>query len=263
MESTGAKYGPAAAVTVTAEGATRLPLVGSAAWKAEQLAIGNVRIPTSRTVETPAARSARSFSLGGVLRYWRWVRVGIALAVALSGVVRALTNEPGVVTIDRPEVVTEAPVVTMLGAPSREQISGVFVELKEAHYVTLHGAAASSVEGALRATPGADELVDSMETRSVVAEDGSGSVAVTVATARRPITVEDPIERAYPCCGGNITGGGVGSTPGHAFNYWLLTLPDGYQMVWWDDDGFIISVVGDNRDHVHDFGTDFGMANEY
>jgi hypothetical protein len=222
-------------------GAGSFPAPGSAAWKAEQLAQGNIRIETSGSspgaavIAAPAHKTIR-LSIGGLLRGARWLRLGIALlVVAGGGGLRAFSGSDGPDT------------------------SAAFVPLSSYTYGPASVEASAELEQFVNSVPGGEDLVTGVEVRPVL-ENGV-PVAVFNVTGLSGDFGGDPLGAAFDMAGMDVGTGFSEGPSGETLNYWLVTVGTAHEVVWWDDDGFIMSVVGLDEDKIGDIGREIGLAN--
>lgn len=215
-----------------------LPAEGSAAWQAEQIAQGNVRIHTVPRAEplipVAAPKVLPKLSFWGVIRYARWVRFGIALLILLSGGVKSL----------------------FFNGSDHKPLSATFTPLEGYDYEPMDPAAEQMVEDAMKSVPGGEDLVSDFEARTVMRY---GSPAAVVMVAGVDGVDSNPLEGAEALGMGFVKGSAASS--GGSFDYWEFPIPPGHEMVFWDDDGMMIAVVGLNQQEVRTIGSQIGLAN--
>jgi hypothetical protein len=215
-----------------------LPAEGSAAWQAEQIAQGNVRIHTVPRAEPLAPVSAPKvrpkLTFWGVIRYARWARFAVALLILVGGGVK-----------------------TFFFGGDDQSLASMFTPLSGYEYQTMDPDAEQMVEDAMKSVPGGADFIDDFEARTVTR---SGSPAAVVMIAGVDDVESNPFEGAESLGLGFVKGSAAG--PEGSFDYWEFPMPPGYELLFWDDDaGALVAIVGLNQEEVRTIGSQIGLAN--
>jgi hypothetical protein len=222
------------------------PREGSAAWQAEQIAMGKAEIKT-RPVQLDFAQG--TFAVGGPttpgwssafrevwdgLRTVRWLLI---VGLMAFGAYVYFTGGP----------------------PSAREVSEAFVEIPGYGYQTEEVPGLDQAESALSSLPGFDRDVSAVEARGVVRDGVLAGVALIAGLDPSETTdakLSAQIERHLP--GAHVV---VLGSPGREVMAYEFTMGSATEVVFVDEDGFLVVVAGLNRSHVHNIASSIGVGN--
>jgi hypothetical protein len=222
------------------------PREGSAAWQAEQIAMGKVDIKT-RPVQLDFAQG--TFAVGGpttkgwssafreVWDHLRIVRLLVILGLIAAGMYVYFTG----------------------GAPSEREVSEAFVEIPGYTYQTDEMPGLEQAESALRSLPGFDKEVSAVEARGVTRGGVLAGVALIAGVDPSETTdkkLSTQVERNVPGAHMIVLG-----PPGTEIMGYEFAIGSATEVVFVDEDGFLIVVAGVNRTDVHNIASSLGVGN--
>jgi hypothetical protein len=222
------------------------PREGSAAWQAEQVALGKIDIKT-RPVQldfaqgTFALHSTTTKGWSSAFReVWDHLRVVRLLLIVGLMAVGAYLYFTG-------------------GAPSEREVSKAFVEIPGYTYVTEEVPGLDQAKASLNSLPGYDGEVSALQARGVLRDGVPAGVALIAGFDPSETTdakLSARIERHVP--GAHMIVLGV---PGREITGYEFVIGAGTELVFVDEDGFLIVVAGSNRADVHNIASSIGVGN--
>jgi hypothetical protein len=222
------------------------PREGSAAWQAEQIATGKIDIKT-RPVQLDFAQG--TFAVGGIpekgwsaafREVWdslRAVRLLLIVGLLALGAYVYFTG----------------------GAPSEREVSKAFVQIPGYSYQTEEVPGLDQVESALSSLPGYDRDVSAVEARGVLRDGVPTGVALIAGLDPSETTdakLSSQVERHLP--GAHVI---VLGSPGREVMGYEFAMGSATEVVFVDEDGFLVIVAGLNRTDVHNIASSIGVGN--
>lgn len=222
------------------------PKEGSAAWQAEQIAMGKAEIKT-RAPSLDFAHGAFAMESGkkegwgaAAAEVWHHLRL-----IRLLGFVAALAFG--------------AYIFITGGAPSAREVSNAFVEIPGYQYQTEGLAELDQAEASLSGLPGFGREVSAIETRGVL-RNGALAGAVVIAGLDPSQTTDEnlakQIQRHIPSAHVVPLG-----EPGTGITGYEFLVGSAVEVAFVDEDGFLVLVAGVNRTDVHRIATGIGVGN--
>jgi hypothetical protein len=222
------------------------PRKGSAAWQAEQIAMGKIDIKT-RPLQLDFAQG--TFAVGGPtapgwssafrevwdrLRTVRWLLIVGLMAFG------AYTYFTG-------------------GAPSAKEVSKAFVEIPGYSYQSEEVPGLDQAESALSSLPGYDRGVSAVEARGVTRGGVLAGVALIAGLDPSETTdakLSAQVERHVPGAHMIVLG-----PPGREIMAYEFVIGAATEVVFVDEDGFVVVVAGLSRTNVHNIASSIGVGN--
>ena len=214
---------------------TRDPREGSAAWRAEQIATGQMPIPISRPTSFGAATPPQTqTSIDPTPLIFGLVKLGIVIAIGVFVWFQFFHST----------------------APSADEISDAFVPVAGYEYGSDDSPVAAAVEGFVMSYPGFEDEISDFEVREVSA--GTMPVGV-VMIGGFEYSEDKQADFEAGAQADNVSEVSLG-LPGKTFTAYEASVPDGHVVVWIDEDGFLFAVATRYPAHSHKIATALGAA---
>ena len=213
---------------------TRDPREGSAAWKAEQIATGNMSIPLSgsrpMSFDSPA-RTEPTTDAGPLIGLLLKLLVPVAIIAAVWFQFFRST------------------------APSAEEIEAAFVPLTGYEYAS-ESPAADVAESYVSNYPGFEDEISDLEVKGV--SQGGRPIGVVMIGG---FEYSDDKQADFDSAGQSLPVTAVSlGTPGHTFSAFEVAQPPAYGYMWLDDDGYFFVVMTNFPTHARTLATALGTA---
>ena len=214
------------------------PREGSAAWKAEQIANGNMPIPGMRPAGTgfgPPPAVAQSTSPPSFLPLIAFIiKIAIPVGIAFFVWLQFFHST----------------------APSAEEVQAAFVPIAGYEYGGSDSPAAETVKGMVSEVPGFDDEVAEFEVKELYS---NGTVVGLVMIGG--FEYNDDVQAEFSAGAGNqgLTPVTLG-TAGRTFPAFQISQPPAHGIMWLDEDGYFFTVVTTYPNHAQTVATALGTA---